>query len=137
MTVAEVVAPWLALHKALGVAAPISDEAQYDVCVNFAETLAESLPDDASDPRWALVQLLAQRIRDYEANVHPWPELAPHELLRELMTEHGLGQKDLPEVGTQSVISELLANRRKLNLRQVKALAKRFHLPMEMFVGGL
>ena len=45
------------------------------------------------------------------------------ELLRELMAEHGIRQSDLPEVGTQSVVSEVLAGKRGLNLRQVKALS--------------
>ncbi len=134
MTMAEVIAPWLALHDALGVAAPIADEAQYAAMVTFAESLADSLPDDASDPRWGLVNLLTERIRAYEDHAHPWPDLAPHELLKELMIEHGLSQKDLPEVGTQSVISELLAGKRQLNLRQVKALALRFRVPMDAFV---
>ena len=44
------------------------------------------------------------------------------------MTEHGLSQKDLPEVGAQSMISELLVGKRKHNLHQVKALAQRFQV---------
>ena len=35
------------------------------------------------------------------------------------MQEHGLNQSDLPEVGTQSVVSAVLAGKRSLNLRQV------------------
>jgi len=35
-------------------------------------------------------------------------------------------------VGAQSVISAVLAGKRQLNLRQVKALAKRFAVPLEM-----
>ena len=136
MTMAEVIAPWLALHSALGIASPIADEAHYAAMVTFTESLADSLPDDASDPRWGLVNFLAERIRAYEDRMHPWPDLAPHALLQELMTEHGLSQKDLPEVGTQSVISELLAGKRKLNLRQVKALAQRFRVPMDVFTAG-
>ena len=61
MTTAEVIAPWLALHDALGIAAPIADEAHYAAMVTFTESLADSLPDDASDPRWGLVNLLAER----------------------------------------------------------------------------
>ena len=133
MTIAETVAPWLALHDALGIATAIANESQYASTVAFTESLADSLPDDAADPRWALVALLGQRISAYEQLVHPWPSLAPHALLIELMTEHGLGQKDLPELGTQSVVSEVLAGKRKLNLRQVKALALRFKLPMDVF----
>lgn len=49
------------------------------------------------------------------------------------MEAHGLKQSDLPEVGAQSVVSDMLAGKRKLNLRQVRALAKRFSVPMEVF----
>lgn len=133
MTITEMVAPWMALHEALGIGVPIRDEGQYEQVVKFAESLADELPDDAGDPRWGLVHLLADRIKEYEDRVNPMPKLPAHELLRELMEEHGLGQKDLPEVGTQSVISDVLTGKRKLNLRQVRALAQRFGLPMEVF----
>ena len=49
------------------------------------------------------------------------------------MEEHGLAQSHLPEVGAQSVVSAVLAGKRKLHLRQVKALAQRFSVPMEVF----
>jgi HTH-type transcriptional regulator/antitoxin HigA len=49
------------------------------------------------------------------------------------MEEHRLRQTDLPEVGAQSVVSAILSGRRRLNLRQVKALAARFGVPMEVF----
>ena len=55
------------------------------------------------------------------------------EVVGALMAEHDLRQGDLPEVGTQSVVSEVLAGKRHLNLRQVKALAARFAVPMELF----
>jgi HTH-type transcriptional regulator / antitoxin HigA len=42
------------------------------------------------------------------------------------MEEHGLTQKDLPELGSQGVVSEILAGRRALNVRQIQALATRF-----------
>jgi HTH-type transcriptional regulator/antitoxin HigA len=47
------------------------------------------------------------------------------------MEQHGLRQCDLPEVGVQSVVSEVLTGKRQLNLRQVQALALRFGVPME------
>lgn len=135
MTLTDIAAPWLALNAALGIAAPVADEAQYLRLQAFAEELAEQLPDDAGDPLWGLVSLIADRIREYENRVHPWPNLPPHELLRALMDEHGMSQKDLPEVGPQSVVSEILAGKRALNLRQVKAIARRFHVPMEALAG--
>lgn len=135
MTLAEITAPWLALHSALGVAAPIQGKAHYERLVEFSQQLAERLPDDANDPRWALVSLLAERIAEYERRRHPWPQIAPHALLAQLMIEHGLSQKNVPEVGPQSLVSAVLSGKRKLNLRQVKSLAKRFHVSMEAFSG--
>ncbi len=52
-----------------------------------------------------------------------------------LMEEHGLRQSDLPEIVSQGVVSEVLAGKRRLNLRQVQALAARFSVPMEMLAG--
>lgn len=33
------------------------------------------------------------------------------------------------------VVSDIVSGKRSLNLRQVKALAQRFHVPMEVFTG--
>lgn len=57
-------------------------------------------------------------------------------MLAALMEEHGLKQFDLPEVGRQSMVSEILSGKRALNLRQVKALSARFHVSMEVFAGA-
>ena len=35
MTLAEITAPWLALHAALGIAAPIRDRAHFERLVEF------------------------------------------------------------------------------------------------------
>ena len=50
------------------------------------------------------------------------------------MAQHGLRQCDLPEVGAQSLVSDVLTGKRALNLRQVKALAQRFSVPMDVLV---
>jgi HTH-type transcriptional regulator/antitoxin HigA len=50
------------------------------------------------------------------------------------MEQHGLRQVDLPEIGSQGVVSEVLAGKRDLNIRQVRALAKRFGVSTSTFV---
>lgn len=135
MSVADILAPWAAVNAALGLAAPIRDEAHYAELLAFVDEAFEQFGHDDTHPIFGLVSIVADRIREYEARAHPWPELPPHALLRELMAERGFRQSDLPEVGTQSVVSEILAGKRALNLRQVKALAKRFGVPMEVFAG--
>ena len=56
------------------------------------------------------------------------------EVLRFFMAGHGLRQSDLPEIGNQSKVSEILSGKRAINLRQAKALSERFAVPLETFV---
>jgi HTH-type transcriptional regulator/antitoxin HigA len=51
------------------------------------------------------------------------------------MEQHGLRQRDLPEVGAQSVVSAVLSGKRSLNLRQARALALRFQVPLDTLTG--
>lgn len=132
MSVTDVLTPWAAINDALGLSGPIRDEAHYSELLEFVDEAFERFGDDDGHPIFALVSLVADRIREYEARVHPWPDTStPASVLAFLMSEHGLRQCDLPEVGTQSVVSDILAGKRKPNLRQVKALAERFGIPME------
>jgi HTH-type transcriptional regulator / antitoxin HigA len=133
MNLRDVESHWVALHEALGVGAPIASEAQYERAFGFVEQVFDQVAADPTHPLAGLIDLLAERIRAYEDRVHPWPDTStPASVLTSLMEEHGLKQSDLPEVGAQSVVSAVLAGKRNLNLRQVKALAKRFGVPLEV-----
>jgi len=134
MNIKDVSAHWVALHEALGVAEPITDEAQYLRLLKEVDALVDETGDDDAHALWGLIAVVGCRIREYENRVHPWPDTStPATVLASLMEEHGLKQNDLPEVGAQSVVSAVLAGKRQLNLRQVKALATRFAVPMDMF----
>jgi len=134
MNIKDVSAHWVALHEALGVAEPITDEAQYLRLLKEVDALVDETGDDDAHALWGLIAVVGDRIREYENRVHPWPDTStPATVLASLMEEHGLKQNDLPEVGAQSVVSAVLAGKRQLNLRQVKALATRFAVPMDMF----
>jgi len=50
------------------------------------------------------------------------------------MDEHGLKQKDLSEIGSQGVVSELLSGKREINARQAKLLGQRFHVSPAVFL---
>ena len=133
MNLQDISTHWIALHETLGLGAPIANEAQYEQALAFVETVFDDVAADPAHPLDGLVGLLADRIREYEDRVHPWPDTStPATVLASLMEEHGLKQSDLPEIGAQSVVSAVLAGKRQLNLRQVKALAKRFSVPLEV-----
>ncbi|MFX5756808.1 helix-turn-helix domain-containing protein, partial [Acinetobacter baumannii] len=65
----------------------------------------------------------------------PLQQVSPIEVLQFLMEQHQLTQSDLPEIGSQGVVSEILRGKRDLTLRQVKALAERFGVGPAVFIG--
>lgn len=136
MDLSDIEKHWVALHEALGLGAPIADEAHYEQTLSIVDQLFDAVAVDPAHPLGGLVEILADRIREYEHRVHPWPDTStPASVLASLMEEHGLRQSDLPEIGSQGVVSEVLAAKRRLNLRQVQALAARFSVPMDMLAG--
>ncbi len=136
MTLSDIATPWASIDAALGLGHDIRDEAQYERLLAFVEEAVDRIGGQDNHPLWTLIALIGERIREYENRVHPWPDTStPASCLTYLIREHGLRQSDLPEVGSQSVLSEILSGKRALNLRQVKALSARFGVPMEVFAG--
>lgn len=136
MSVTELLAPWAAINAALGLSAPIRDAAHYAELLAFVDECFERFGSDEAHPVFALAGLVSERVREYESRVHPWPQSStPASRLAFLMQQHDLRQSDLPEIGAQSVVSDVLAGKRTLNLRQTKALARRFSVPMDSLVG--
>ena len=136
MKVSDILAPRGAVNTALGLGAPIRDEAHYNEMLRFVDDCFEQFGADDGHPIFVLVDWVAQRIREYEDRVHPWPDAGtPQSRLAFLMEQHSLRQCDLPEIGAQSVVSAVLAGKRSLNLRQVRALAQRFQVPIEALTG--
>ena len=111
------------------------NKAEFERLVEALDEVLDAGGADERNPLASLADHLGSLIADYEASHRPMREMPTTKFLRELIKQHGLKQSDLPEIGTQSVVSEILSGRRKLNLRQVSALAKRFRLPADAFIG--
>ena len=73
MNLPDISAHWVALHKALGLGAPIADEAHYERMLEAVGALMEDVAAVDSGPLGGLVALLAERIREYEARCTPGP----------------------------------------------------------------
>jgi HTH-type transcriptional regulator/antitoxin HigA len=74
-----------------------------------------------------LLDIVVDLVEEYEAKRFPFRAANPRDVLRALMEEHDLKQGDLKtELGSQGVVSEILSGEREINVRQAKALAKRF-----------
>ncbi|MBA3683794.1 MAG: helix-turn-helix domain-containing protein [Planctomycetes bacterium] len=80
------------------------------------------------------LDVLLDLVHAFEERRYEMPWGKAHDIVRHLMEANGLTQGDLPEIGPQSAVSAILAGKRQLNLRMIKALAKRFHLPADAFI---
>ena len=110
-----------------------TSEDDYDALVEALDELLTVVGDDEDHPLASLASQLGDMIEAYDELHRPLPKVGGVEVLRYLMQEHGLSQGDLPEVGTQSVISEVLAGKRQLNVRHIRALSDRFGVPADVF----
>ncbi len=106
---------------------------EYDAAVAQLNDLVDEVGDNPKDPRYRFIDTLSVLISAYDEEHHKIPDASGVELLKFLMEEHGLSQGDLPEVGSQGVVSEILRGKRELNIRQIQALSRRFHLPAAAF----
>jgi HTH-type transcriptional regulator/antitoxin HigA len=110
-------------------------EHEYDAAVARLHELLDEVKDD-SDPRYRQIETLEALIEKYDYEHYKLPDASPVEVLRFLMEQHGLNQGDLPEVGSQGVVSEILSGQRQLNVRQIQALAARFGVLPGAFISS-
>ena len=81
-----------------------------------------------------LAELLTLLIEDFESKRYELPRAKPVEVLRFLMEQHSLKQKDLVNVfGARSIVSEVLSGKRKLNKQHIARLSERFHVSADVF----
>jgi HTH-type transcriptional regulator / antitoxin HigA len=99
-----------------------------------AQRVLDEIGDNQRHPLYSLLDALGTLIHSYEEEHYSIPDVTGAEALRFLMDEHGLTQSDLPEVGSQGVVSEILNGKRELNLCQVRSLAERFKVSSSVFV---
>ena len=112
----------------------IRNEAQYDQAVEQLNALIDEIGTDETHPLYELLDTLGTLVHAYEERHYPVPDCAGREMMGFLMEEHGLKQADLPEIGSQGIVSEVLSGKRELNVRQIRALAQRFHVSPAVFI---
>jgi HTH-type transcriptional regulator/antitoxin HigA len=112
----------------------IRNQREYDTAVSHLSRLVDEVGDQPADPRYRFIDTLSLLIEAYDEVQHAVRDVSGVELLKFLMEQHELSQGDLPEVGSQGVVSEVLRGKRELNLRQIGALAERFGIPAGSFL---
>ena len=110
------------------------NQKEYNRLVNILDGLIDEVGENESHPLATLMETLGSLIESYEAQYIQEIEGSPSVALKTLMEEHDLKQSDLPEIGSQGVISEILSGKRQLNVRQIKLLSKKFNASPAVFM---
>jgi len=80
------------------------------------------------------IELLTLLVERYEEEHYAVPQASPADVLRFLLDQHGLKQRDLAaNLGGESVVSEVLSGKRKLNAAHIEQLSRRFHVSPAVF----
>jgi len=122
---------WPTISKVLST---LHTKEQYEQAVNWMDSLIDEVSEKEDSSIESLIDTLGTLIKDYEERNVPEPKGEPVECLQYLMAEHNLKQSDLKELGSQGVVSEILKGKRQLNVRQIKALSKRFNVSPAVFI---
>jgi HTH-type transcriptional regulator/antitoxin HigA len=106
----------------------------YEKAVVVVDEILDKIGEDEDHPLAELAEALSVFIESYEDTYTQLPDVPPKVMLKFLINEHSLNQADLPELGSQGVVSEILSGKRDLNVRQIKILAKRFGVSPAMLL---
>ena len=110
------------------------NEKDYKKLLNLLDSVIDEVGNNERHPLSSLMETIGSLIETYESQNIPEIEGNPIDTLNALMEEHSLKQSDLPEIGSQGVVSEILSGKRQLNVRQIKLLSKRFKVSPSVFV---
>ena len=110
------------------------NQKEYKRLVVILDGLIDEVGENESHPLASLMETLGSLVESYEDQNIQVTESSPSDVLKYLMEEHDLKQSDLPEIGSQGVISEILSGKRLLNVRQIKLLSNRFKVSPAVFM---
>ena len=110
------------------------DQKSYEHLVSILDSLIDEVGEKENHQLSGLMEVVGNLIESYENDQEYIKNAEPISVLKELMDQHKLTQKDLVEVGSQGVVSEILSGKRELNVRQIRSLATRFSVSPAVFI---
>ncbi len=116
---------------------PLSSKAHHESALKVMEKLINHINNHGSTDEGirAYFETLTALTGEYEKKHFEDPKVSGGEMLEYLMELKGLKQTDLSkELGGQSVVSDVLSGKRELNLKQIRALAKKLGVSPEVFI---
>lgn len=115
----------------------IHNDKEHQLALNLMEELLEDY-----DYNFSLIEILSVSIERWENESKSFRQfnaairaLKPDTtMLKILMDHHNLGVADFPEIGSKSLVSKIINNKRRLTLDHIHALSKRFGIDPALFL---
>jgi HTH-type transcriptional regulator/antitoxin HigA len=81
------------------------------------------------------IELLSLLIERYESRRYPIPAADPVTVLRFLMDQNGLSQRDIvQDIGSESLVSMIMNGQRNLTVDHIRNLSARFQVSASVFI---
>jgi len=118
---------------------PIENKEEHDLALYVVTELIELSNEEVFKEEDQIqvdhyLKALGMMLHEYEKIKFPRQKVKGYEMLEYLMELQGLKQADLSEeLGGQSIVSAVLSGKRELNKKQIQKLARRFHVPVNVF----
>lgn len=106
--------------------------AEYTQALFALTSKADPTPEEEN-----AIELMTLLVERYEQERYPIPPADPADVLRFLLEQNGLSQRDIaPELGSESTVSLVLSRRRQLNRDHIARLSRRFNVSPAVFFGA-
>ena len=128
---ADTIKVWPVVSKVLST---FETEQQYNKAVRWLDELIDEAGENEALLIESLIDTLGTLVKDYEDRNIPEPDADPIDCLKFLMEEHNLKPSDLPKMGNQEFVSDILSGKKPLTVKQIKALSERFNVSPAVFV---
>lgn len=111
----------------------IADEQDYEEATRVADELFAIGAMEKKHPNHSLFMTISDLIYAYDQRHYPTSKVQGMDVLRFLLDQHELTQSQLPEIGGQSVVSEILSGKRSLTVDHIRKLSARFGISPAAF----
>lgn len=112
---------------------PIRNEADYEIALERIDYLMDS---DAESVEHDELEVLVTLVEAYEEKLFPIDLPTPIQAIEFRMEQSGLSQADLVKyIGSRAKVSEVLAGKRPLTLKMIRALNQHLGIPADVLIG--
>ena len=114
---------------------PIHEAVDYANIVEVADAMV-LWNDDFTSDQTDYFDLLCSLIEEYDSKNVKWPKVTGVDMLKHLLSEHGLAAADLSRLlgGSRNLGAMILRGERKLTLNHVRTLARHFRVSADLFL---